>query len=122
MNTKLAVQFSFARCNRILKGTDFKRVFKARNKLVSGPLAIYLRSNPENISRLGITVSKKVSKRAVERNRIKRLAREYFRTHPDMLSGYDIIVNAFPGCAELDNQEITRKLHSVWTRAQKRCA
>jgi ribonuclease P protein component len=117
----LATQYSFARQNRILNGADFRLVFKARNKLVSGPLAIYLRSNAEGVSRLGITVSKKVSKKAVERNRIKRLAREFFRTHPNMLKGFDIIVNAFPGCAQLNNQEITQQLHLVWARAQKRC-
>ena len=117
----MATQYGFARQNRILNGADFRRVFKARIKLVSGPLAIYLRSNDEGISRLGITVSKKVSKKAVERNRIKRLAREFFRTHPNMLDGFDIIVNAFPGCAQLNNQEVTKQLQSVWARAQKRC-
>lgn len=47
-------------------------------------------------SRLGITVSKRVSKRAVDRNQIKRHVREVFRRHPLRGKKVDIVVIAKP--------------------------
>jgi len=111
----------FAKQYRLLGSAEFRRVFKARNK-ISGPVAaLYLAANDKAYSRLGITVSKKVSKKAVERNRIKRLAREYFRTQRESLPGQDIVFNAFPGCAELDNRQLRQTLDKLWRRARKRC-
>lgn len=51
--------------------------------------------------RLGVTVSRRVGG-SVERNRVKRRIREWFRqTHLDVPSGRDLLVIARPGAAEL---------------------
>ena len=44
-------------------------------KIYIGKLA----ENPENVAKIGFVVSTKIHKRAVQRNRIKRCAREVFR-------------------------------------------
>jgi ribonuclease P protein component len=44
-------------------------------------------------ARLGITVTRKVGK-AVHRNRIKRLVREWFREHSRRMGGCDVVVIA----------------------------
>ena len=51
------------------------------------------RSDPELVGRLGITVTKKVGN-AVVRNRIKRLLREWMRTHGWVPQGWDIVLVA----------------------------
>ncbi len=45
-------------------------------------------------ARLGVVVAKKIEKRAVGRNRIKRLVRETFRLRAERLIGVDLIVRA----------------------------
>lgn len=76
----------------------------------------------EGESRLGITVSRKVSRRAVDRNRIKRQVRESFRHHWAALGGWDIVITAQPGAAMSANPELRRSLEQHWDRLRRRCA
>jgi ribonuclease P protein component len=67
-------------------------------------------------NRLGITVSKKTGN-AVERNRIKRIIREYFRHHKEMVSGpKDINIIAKKGLATLSHQVIIQKLDKLFRK------
>lgn len=51
------------------------------------------RNDPEQVGRLGITVTRKVGN-AVVRNRIKRLVREWMRLHGWVPKGWDMVVVA----------------------------
>jgi ribonuclease P protein component len=57
---------------------------------------VLARPSGRPVARLGLTVSRRTAKRAVDRNRIKRLARESFRQHPT-LAHWDFVVLARPG-------------------------
>lgn len=96
------VRRGFGKAQRILKSADF-RALTARDspqeaqaetlKLSLGPLLVFIRPNGRAINRLGLTVSKKVLPRAVDRNRLKRRLRELFRLRqPNWPSGYDVVV------------------------------
>ncbi|HAI8812360.1 TPA: ribonuclease P protein component, partial [Escherichia coli] len=63
-----------------------------------------------------LTVAKKNVKRAHERNRIKRLAREYFRLHQHELPDMDFVLLVRKGVSELSNREITEALGKLWRR------
>lgn len=62
-------------------------------------------------SRLGITVTTKVDKRAVFRNHIKRCIREVFRLHrQNLTANVDLVVIARNDSNMLSFQEIEREL------------
>ncbi len=66
-------------------------------------------------TRLGITVSRKVAKQAVRRNRIKRFIRESFRRlNLENAPALDIAVIARPRAVRASHQSIQQQLESFW--------
>lgn len=54
---------------------------------------------------MGLVVDKSLGKAAV-RNRIKRILRECFRTHKQLLGDLDLVVLPKPSALELSNKEL----------------
>jgi len=84
-----------AKINSLKKQNDFNRVFKTGEVFGNKTFVMYYLKTVMETNRLGIVVSKKVSKKAVVRNKIKRRIKEAFRLNEDsFLSGYDLIIIA----------------------------
>ena len=79
------------------------------------------RANSREHARLGMAVPKRQLKRAVDRNRIKRLIRESFRKHQAQLRGLDVVVLVRHGIVQMDNEAIFRALDKHWNRLSKKC-
>ncbi|MGA2655627.1 MAG: ribonuclease P protein component [Gammaproteobacteria bacterium] len=106
----------FNKSFRLLCARDYDIVFQQAIK-INHPLAsIYARPNVYSHARLGLLVSKKAMKRAVARNRIKRLVRESFRAHVTQLKAYDIIFVARSKIEAVDNKEVFNTLDELWTQ------
>lgn len=88
---------SFRNCS-LRNSKEFRRVYNTGAKYESELLVVFVRRNDLGRHRLGITVSRKFSSRAVHRNRAKRLLREAFRINAPSLNGleyfYDWVLNA----------------------------
>ena len=70
-------------------------------------------------SRLGITVTKKIDKRAARRNRLKRRIREIFRRERGrFLFAADVVVIALDGAMELEFLELRRQLRFAFGKAR----
>jgi ribonuclease P protein component len=67
-------------------------------------------------ARLGLTVSKKHVRKSVNRNRIKRMARESFRHRQSELFGLDVLVITYKGLEMLSNKQIRLSLEDHWHR------
>jgi ribonuclease P protein component len=68
---------------------------------------------------LGPTVSKKVSKRAVDRNRIKRQIREYYRLHQHEIKNAHLVITAKPSCRKASDTERYESLDELWVKILK---
>ena len=73
-------RFRFQRRQRLLRKRDFDAVFRRPSIRVGrGPLRLVAKPNNVGTARLGVVVGKRMIKRAVGRNRVKRTIRESFR-------------------------------------------
>lgn len=78
--------------SRVLHRTkDFEGLLKGGKRARFESFDVVYGLNDLGYSRVGYIVSKKVSKKAVVRNRIKRLFREYFRHSKSLFSSRDVI-------------------------------
>lgn len=70
-------------------------------------------------TRIGISVSQKVSKKAVVRNRIKRQIRSIFRQLlPQLAPGWQLVVVVRPGAAECEYAHFLRELKQLLVEAE----
>ncbi|HEX8777546.1 MAG TPA: ribonuclease P protein component [Rhodanobacter sp.] len=83
-----------------------------------GGRCFHLRYRPNGLghARLGLAISKRVSKRAVERNRLKRLLRESFRRIRGQLPPVDVVVMARDVAAGLPGAELLAEANALWQR------
>ncbi|ACV28054.1 ribonuclease P protein component [Kangiella koreensis] len=106
---------------RLLTAEDYKRVFNNNPlKIVCPPYTLLAVPNLKDCSRIGLIVAKKNVRNAVDRNRIKRLARESFRLNQHQIPTYDIVLLARCGSSQLPNKVLFGHLEQLWIRLQKR--
>ena len=112
--------YSFSTDRRVRCAADYKSVFDGALFKVHQPHFLFLAKLTEQPnSRLGIVVAKKKVRRAHERNRIKRLARESFRLHQQQLALIDIVVMPKLGIETVSNADLTQQLQLAWRKLNR---
>ena len=108
--------YAFKPNQRLLTSKQFKSAFDNTAYRFSTPVLLVLAAKQatNKPARLGLVVSKKHLKLAVDRNRFKRVARESFRLHQQQLVGLDLIVLVRPGAKKSTKQEIYQILEKAW--------
>lgn len=71
--------------------------------------------------RLGLAISKKTVRLAVDRNRLKRHIRESFRHNKHRLAGLDIVVMSRNAAGSADTERLTGSLDAHWNRLIRLC-
>lgn len=93
--------------NQLKKDKEFDKVFKNGRSSFSKILGIKAAINGSGTSRFGILVSNKISKKAVERNRIKRQIREVIRLELKKIKpGFDVVIITLPAVFGQSYREI----------------
>jgi len=108
--------FGFTRQARLINKSDFDRVFSKAKRDGNRFFTILSRENAGQSARLGLAVSKRVDKRAVKRNLIKRVIRESFRMSQATVHGEDFIVIPKPIAAKVSRGELRTSLDRLWRR------
>lgn len=67
-------------------------------------------------ARLGLVVAKKLAKRAVQRNLIKRIGRDVFRHACASLPAYDLVLRLSAKVAGVTKLTMREDMHSLFTR------
>ncbi len=105
----------FGKTRRLLKPEDYRRVFdRAEARASHRHLLLLARTNDRDCLRLGLVIAKKHVRLAVTRNRVKRVAREFFRQLPDSSPNLDVIMLARQGIGQLDNATLSSILQQQW--------
>lgn len=104
---------SFPPFRRIRERPDFQKVFRKGKRLYSSVFILYYRLNEFSYSRMGAVTSKKNVRRAVQRNKIKRVAREVFRHHQKDLISIDIVLVAKKNASEASKDELRECLEKL---------
>lgn len=123
--------------NRLRHWRDFQAVYQKGNRLSSrylslrclrykqnaadssSPGAWALNNKSEFSSRIGISISQKVSKKAVIRNRIKRQLRAVMRQLlPQISPGWDIVIVVRPSAKECDYAQFLGELKQLLVEAE----
>ncbi|HEY9615224.1 MAG TPA: ribonuclease P protein component [Microcoleaceae cyanobacterium] len=129
------------RANRLKLRRDFDLVYRRGTRLRGKHLTLRLLRQPLSIAdlphqttndeslllgesvrlatRIGISISQKVHKRAVIRNRIKRQLRAICRQLlPRFAQGWDLVITVHPQALQCDYQQFLQELEQLLTDAE----
>lgn len=120
LNHKPSV-LSFPRQSRLLNARSYKNVFDEPTQRKSDQHTVILaKTNDLGYARLGLVVSKKNVKLAVNRNKVKRVIRESFRHCQVNLNSLDVVVIAKQGIGLKTKIALREQLDKLWSKLIKR--
>ena len=105
----------FDKTRRLLTKENYNVVFEKSNKITSSDFLFLYRLNTIGHARLGLALSKKMIRKAHDRNRLKRLLRETFRLNT-RLPPVDIIVLAKFGVGSKAQTLLRVNLEKSWNK------
>lgn len=113
---------AFPKEKRVVDKKDYARVFDEAERVVANYLVLLYCKNSLPHCRLGLAISKKHLAKAVERNRVKRQIREFFRHRQTQYLGLDLVFISRPAIAGADNRMLISCLEQLWRKLGERCA
>jgi ribonuclease P protein component len=99
----------FSPDQRLHTPAEFGRVFAEPARSSDRYFTVLARPTGRSAARLGLTVSRRVAKRAVDRNKLKRVARESFRQRTS-LPPWDFVVLARAGAGSAERGALRASL------------
>lgn len=98
INGSPLLNFCLPKSERLRKTAEFKRVYGTGKRFDGRFMTVFILPSDTQVQRLGVTASKKISTKAHDRNRCKRLLREAFRLSKaelaELETKFDWVLNA----------------------------
>ena len=99
----------FTKATRLRHRQDFLRAQAQGKRLHTRHFGVTLAPMAEGHPRLGLVATRRLGK-AVQRNRVKRLLREFFRRHQTGLPAFDLVIMAKKGASALGYHQVEEEL------------
>ncbi len=114
-----SIKACYQKAERLRVSRQFKWVYDKGRRYHSPLFTLFVLKNNEPVSRLGVTVTRKIGN-AVERNRCKRILREIFRQNKTLLiNPYDLVFNVKKAMIATSFQEIKAEFLRLLSLLQK---
>lgn len=105
--------------NRVKKKKDFELIFKSAKSFKNNLFILKVGKNTLNINRVGFVVSKKISQKAVVRNKVRRRLAESIKKEIDNIDkGTDLIFIALVGIEKKEFLEIKEGVLNILVKAR----
>ena len=105
--------------HRLTARGDFKEVFQGTARTRSGPFQLVCRKNNLQNNRFGFVVGLIVSKKATQRNKLRRRLHGIVqKVFPSLKTGYDCVIRVYPGAADLSFSEIQEHTEALFSKVK----
>jgi ribonuclease P protein component len=101
---------------------EFKRAYAAGKRFGNEYFTANAQSNGLLWARLGMSIAARNLRRAVDRNRVRRLIRESFRAHQHQLPPLDIVIGARVATKGADAAALRAALEKLWDKIATSCS
>ena len=108
----------FADKHRLRNDKDIERVLKSKKSVFDAAAGLKFAANERPECRATVVAGLKVSKNAVDRNRVKRQYREIVRAlFPNLKPGYDLVILISKPALALDYEQKRLRLTQVFKKS-----
>lgn len=114
-----AKEFELSQSKRLKTPAEFQAVFKQPFRSKTSQFTVLASPNQREYPRLGLIVAKRFERKAVHRNRARRLIRESFRHNQVTLAGLDVVVLVRCGLSNQKTQILYERLEQQWQNLAK---
>lgn len=106
--------------NIVRDSSDFEKAIKKGKRISNQHYIIYIVSNENEYYRFGISVGKKISNKAVIRNKLKRQLKSIIDNHKNLYQNHqDYIIIMKRNCSESNYQELEASFLNIMNKIQK---